>query len=76
MRTVCDYSLHAAGQGFCTVCVQKRIDKAIQEERERCAKIAEDNKAKSEDAWGAGCTYGATVIAKQIREGVWHAANV
>ena len=46
---------------------------ATMAERERCAKIAEDNKAKSEDAWGAGCTYGATVIAKQIREGVWTA---
>lgn len=40
----------------------------VREIREECAKIADNNKAKSEDAWGAGCTYAAVVIARQIRE--------
>lgn len=40
----------------------------VREIREECAKIADSYKALSEDAWGAGHTYAAVVIARKIRE--------
>lgn len=41
MRITCDNPHHDAGHGVCTFCVQKRIDEAVQKEREWCAQLVE-----------------------------------
>lgn len=64
MRIVCDNPHHDAGEGVCVHCVQKRIDEAVQAERERCARIA-----ASQEALGGGFSWPAQVIAQKIREG-------
>lgn len=41
MRIVCDNAYHDRGHGVCSFCVQKRIEKARQEEREHCLRLIE-----------------------------------
>lgn len=42
LRITCDNAYHDRGHGVCSFCVQKRIDVAVEKERERCAQLVND----------------------------------